>query len=144
MLKLHYFGSRILAPTKPKTTPFWALKLYIFSLKNKEKKSGWLEPPLPPVWGWSNHPHSQGVARPPPKGKKEKKRKRNGLWGWPQPPGSSHPLGQKWGGSATPFWSRSGWSHSIYLFFNFSFLFLFFLNRCPRRCYFGLGVTSLA
>jgi hypothetical protein len=104
-------------------TPFWALKLYIFSLKNKEKKIrvarttptsglGVVEPP----------PWPRGGPTTPKREKKEKKKKGMGCGGGlGHGGGSSHPLGQKWGGPATPFWSRSGWSHSIYLFFNFSF-----------------------
>jgi hypothetical protein len=84
---------------------------------------GWLEPPLRPVWGWSNHPMAKGVVRPPPKAQKKKKKQNKvwvlAFWGWPdhplghgvvRPPPDrlwgwlQPPLGQKWGGRSHPPW----------------------------------------
>jgi hypothetical protein len=83
--------------------------------------------PPPGPWGWSGHPQNPKPifafffffflafrgGRTTPKG-----------LGWLRPP-----LGQKWGGPATPiFWARGGSSHpDFFLFFFFFFFFFFFL-----------------
>jgi hypothetical protein len=67
---------------------------------------GWLEPPLRPVWGWSNHPHGQRGGPATPKAKKKKK---YGFWpfgsGWTTPKGlgvdSATPYGRSGGGRTT-------------------------------------------
>jgi hypothetical protein len=73
-----------------KTTPFWASKrrrfghfIIIFFKKKKRKEKR--------------------------KRKILKKKKKN--WGKEIGGGSSHPLGQKWGGRPPHFWPRGGWSH---------------------------------
>jgi hypothetical protein len=59
--------------------------------------------PPPKAWGGFGHPHTAGM-------------------GWPKPP-----LGQKWGGPATPI------SFFFFLFFFFNFL-LFFKKKNPKIC----------
>jgi hypothetical protein len=48
-------------------------------IKKKDENRGWLQPPLWPVWGWSNHPNAQGGGSATPKRPKKKKKKKNGL-----------------------------------------------------------------
>jgi hypothetical protein len=77
--------------------------------------------PLRPVWGWSNHPHGQGVGPANPKSPSPQNKKQSmgfGLlgvagppfwpWGWFNHPqtgrggGSSHPLAKNGVARATP------------------------------------------
>jgi hypothetical protein len=102
---------------------------------------GWLATPWPKM-GWSGHPES-------PKKKKKKGRMGFGLWGWPDHPlgpggGFGHhlpvvgvasatpirpvwggwpPLGQKWGGPATPFFGQGVDFFLLFIFILISFFF---------------------
>jgi hypothetical protein len=60
--------------------------------------------PPPKAWGGFGHPHTAGM-------------------GWPKPP-----LGQKWGGSATPLLGRGWLQPPRFPLLFFYFLFLFFFN----------------
>jgi hypothetical protein len=74
---------------------------------------GWPKPPIGP-WGWFGHLQTHlvffffffwpfGVAGPPPKAWGWLRAPHTSRMGWPKPP-----LGQKWGGPATPFLGK-GW-----------------------------------
>jgi hypothetical protein len=66
--------------------------------------------PPPKAWGGFGHPHTAGM-------------------GWPKPP-----LGQKWGGPATPFLGR-GWLQPprFTLFFFFFFSISFFFSKKKKK-----------
>jgi hypothetical protein len=95
----------------------------------------WLRPP-PCPWGWSGHPQWPkpifplffffgpfGVAGPPPKAWGGFGHPHTAGMGWPKPP-----LGQKWGGSATPFLGRGWLQPPRFPLFFFFFFFFFFFN----------------
>jgi hypothetical protein len=85
--------------------------------------------------GWPDHPQRPGVAS---------------VWGWPKPP-----LGQKWGGPATPFLGREWLQPPRFPFFFFFFQFPSFFQKknlkickttpfCPKRRHFGVeGIMGI-
>jgi hypothetical protein len=105
----------------------------------------WLRPPPCPR-GWSGHPQRPkpifsffffflgpfGVARPPPKAWGGFGHPHTAGMGWPKPP-----LGQKWGGPATPLLGR-GWLQPprfplFFFFFFFFFLISFFFSKKKKK-----------
>jgi hypothetical protein len=104
----------------------------------------WLRPPPCPR-GWSGHPQRPkpifsfffffffgpfGVAGPPPKAWGGFGHPHTAGMGWPKPP-----LGQKWGGPATPLLGR-GWLQPPrfpLFFFYFLFLISFFFSKKKKK-----------